>query len=424
MRRPSRRIRATLAVVATCAQVVAIVAAGVTADARGSGPPPTPVGGKPSPFPQELATPSDRTIRPDVLAASALLVDVGSGDVLYRKRASSPRPIGSLTKIMAALVVSERTRPDDRVTVAREAVFAKKDYGSGSVVGLRVGERRTVRDLVYGALLGSANDAARALAIHVAGSEAAFVEIMNERAVELGMAHTRFASATGLDDRGRSTAEDLFALARAALEDPRLAAAFRSRFHDIPAPRGPTRLIQNRNVLLWLYRGATGMKTGFTARAGFCLVASAEREGRGLIALVLGGPTEAFSDAAGLLNYGFDGFSRRALVEQGEELGDVRLIGGSVPVVAGTGLEGLVPIHDLRSVRFRLVADPLATYPPRPGEVIGTYRVSTHGTAIGSVPAVAAEVPVPAAPGDGPWWARAIGAVASAIGAVVGALFG
>jgi serine-type D-Ala-D-Ala carboxypeptidase (penicillin-binding protein 5/6) len=418
-----RRFRAAIVAACLCAQILAIVAAGSGAGARPKAPPPTPVNGKPSPFQSELHTPADGTTRPTLVAPTALLADLDSGDVLVAKGAAVRRPIASVTKLMTALEVLQHAKLGEVVRVARDAIFGNKEYGASSTLGLRDGERQTVKDLLYGALLGSANDAARALAIHVAGSEEEFVRLMNKRARGLGMRETRFASATGLDDRGRSTAADLLVLVEAVLDRPGLAEIVGTRSREIPSPGGKVRTIQNRNVLLWLYPGATGMKTGSTAAAGWCLVATAQHEDRRLAAIVLGAPTEAFSDAAALLNYGFDGFTQRTLVTASKRIGSVRLRGGSVPVMAGESLDALVPTQDLQNVRFRFDVDPRAAFPPAVGDVVGSYRVVVAGIDVGTVPLEVAGIPEPADPGAEPWWVRAATAVAGAVGSVIVALF-
>ncbi|HEX2424194.1 MAG TPA: serine hydrolase, partial [Actinomycetota bacterium] len=200
--------------VVTAMLVIAVVSAetGLTSFAtpHGDAPPPTPVRphGSLSPFPTSLATPTNATVAPTLTARSALLADLTSGDVMDEKAADQPVPIASLTKIMTALIALERTQLTDKVTVDPRAVFRRHDYGASSTLGLRAGERITVEDLLYAMMLGSANDAASALAIHIAGSEQAFVRVMNARAHRLGMRRTVFFSSTGLDDRGRSTARD------------------------------------------------------------------------------------------------------------------------------------------------------------------------------------------------------------------------
>jgi D-alanyl-D-alanine carboxypeptidase (penicillin-binding protein 5/6) len=382
------------------------------------GPPPTPVppSASLSPFPQVLHTPEQATSAPAIDAPAAVLADLDSGRVLFQQDPDTPRPIASLTKIMTALLVLERSNLTDRVVIDPRAVFDRKDYGSASTLGLRAGEQVSVEDLLFGLLLGSANDAAVALAIHVAGSEEAFVHLMNHRAGQLGMRNTHLASSNGLDDRGRSTPLDLLTLVRAAYEQPAFAQITSTRFHTITSAHRPNRRIENRNALLWLYPGAFGTKTGSTAAAGNCLVAAARRDGRRLVAIVLQAPGEVFSDAASLLNYGFGGFTRRTLVRTGQDEGTLRIRGGGAPVVAGRSLEALVPTTALGEVRFRMLTDPAAAFPPAPGERIGTLVVAAPSLPLGSVPLVVASVPPPPAT-TGPWWLRSLEAVGRAVGA-------
>jgi D-alanyl-D-alanine carboxypeptidase (penicillin-binding protein 5/6) len=376
-----------------------------------------------SPFPQVLRTPASATEFPSVSAQAALLADLGSGRVLFQKSANRPRPIASLTKIMTALVVLERTHLDDRVAVDPRAVFDRKDFGATSTLGLRAGERVSVEDLLYGLLLASANDAAVALAIHVAGNEDAFVALMNRKARRLGLDRTHFASSSGLDDRGRSTPADLLGLVEAAYREPVFRTITGTRFHTITSAHRRDRRIQNRNVLLWLYPGAFGTKTGSTAEAGNCLVASARRGGRRLVAIILHAPDEAFSDAASLLNYGFEGFTRRGLVRDGEDEGSLRIRGGTVPVVAGRALSALVPTASLDEIRSHAMIEPTAAFPPAPGERVGTLQISTPGLLLGSVPLLVTSVPPPPAT-SGPWWLRSFEAATRAVEAGVRALPG
>ena len=215
---------------------------------------------------------------------------------------------------MTGLLVLESSNPADVVTVTADAVIAEDERPGISALGLEVGEQITVDDLLYALLLQSANDAAVALADHVSGSEGRFVKDMNARAASLGMRDTRFRSPNGLDDRGYSTARDLMTLTRTAMAIPRFADDRGDHVpHDPGAGRLGTREIQNRDVLLWLYAGASGVKTGYTSRAGFCVVATAERDGRRLVAVVLGAPGDAFSDAASLLDHGFAAFTEHTI---------------------------------------------------------------------------------------------------------------
>jgi D-alanyl-D-alanine carboxypeptidase (penicillin-binding protein 5/6) len=256
----------------------------------------------------------------------------------------------------------------------------------------------------------------------LSGSVEAFTRLMDRRAAQLGMRDTRFFSPHGLDDRGRSTARDLLRLIRAAYDTKGFAPIVATKFATIPAPTGPPRVVQNRNVLLWLYPGAIGAKTGLTFGAGFCVIAVAERGERRLVSIVLDGDGEPFSDAATLLNFGFDGFTERTFVEEGEPVGDVRVLGGTVPVVAGADIRALVPTADLEAIEPTLVADPKAAYPPPVGERIGTIAITSPGVTYGSAPLLATRVELPPPPDGGPWWARAASAVGGAVLDVVGGL--
>jgi serine-type D-Ala-D-Ala carboxypeptidase (penicillin-binding protein 5/6) len=404
------------------APLVAGSGAVVRAGGSTGGPPPTPVavpggGTSPSPFPQVLRTPEPSRRAPEVRAASAVVADVDSGQILFAKNPDQERPIASLTKVMTALLVLTRSSPTDLVTVSADA--ANVGRPGTSELGLRVGERIRVGQLLYALLLQSANDAAVALAEHVAGSVDGFVHLMNRRAEALGLRHTRFASPNGLDDTGYSSASDLARLTRAAERAPGFGSIVATRFHTIPGE--PPRIVQNRNALLWLYPGATGVKTGFTTAAGDCLVATAERGGLRLVTVLLGEPGEPFSDAAALLNYGFTAFERRDLIADGASLGTVEIDGHAVAVAAGEGVDdALVPAGAHVSRTLSLSAH--VAYPPPRGARVGTLALHASGFALPSVPVVVAGVAPPPRPEPGPWWRRAAGAVVRAVSAVLDAL--
>jgi D-alanyl-D-alanine carboxypeptidase (penicillin-binding protein 5/6) len=410
-----------VALVAATAMVALASTGFVTA---GTGPPPTPVPphGSLSPFPSVLATPKDQAATPDISASAAVLADLDSGRLMYAKASDAARSIASLTKIMTALLVLEDGHLDAMVTIPEVAVFEPGAYGASSTAGLRAGERLTVRDLLYAMLLGSANDAAVALAIHEAGSIEAFVEQMNARADRLGMRGTRFLSPNGLDDRDRSTARDLVTLTLAAYDTAGFAPIVATKQRTIPGPGDTSRRIQNRNVLLWLYPGAIGAKTGSTAAAGYCLVATAARDGRRLVAIVLGAPADAFSDAATLMNYGFGAFEMHTFVHLGDPLGEVAIRGGTIPVVAGGTIEGLVPTDAVAGARRAVTVDPRAAFPTAPGQAVGTLRVTIPGLTVGTVSLLADALPTPTPVDDAPWWVRAADTVGSAVAQAVGGL--
>ncbi len=402
--------------------VGSVVTSAVGADLKTPPPTPVPPAGSPSPFVSHLSTPSPPSERPDVLAAAAVLADPDTGQVLYAKAATDRYPIASLTKLMAALLVLERTQPSDTVKVSKRVGRSSHRLGL-SELGLVGGERIAVGELLYGLLLQSANDAAEALAERVSGTGKRFVAEMNRRARELGMADTLFRSPGGLDDRGYSSAADLFTLTRAALQQPFLAHVVSTRFHQVLSRSEPPRVVQNRNVLLWLYPGTFGVKTGFTAKAGYNVIAAARRGHRRLVVVVLGSAGEPFSDAAALLNYGFAGFERRTLVRAGESLGTVGIRGGRVPVEAGSSLELLLPKGSEGRVTRSLEPDPMAAFPPMAGDVVGQIRIRVGKRPPASAPVVVSSVPPPPLPPSaGPWWRRAAGTIAAAVGELVHAL--
>ena len=383
-----------------------------------SPPPPTPVpvpggGTSPSPFPSILRTPAPETLEPpEVSAAAAVLVDLRSGQTLFALAPAERRPVASLTKIMTAYLVLSETSPSEVVTVSDRAANVTAVGVAG--LGLVAGEQVTIRDLLYALLLQSANDAAVALAEHVAGTVESFVVLMNETAARLGLTRTRFASPSGLDNAGYSTAREMARLTRAAFAREGFADIVATSTYSIPAPGGEDRVIQNRNALLWLYAGATGVKTGFTTPAGFCIVGTAERDDRRLLVVVLGEPREAFSDAAALLNYGFAAFERRPVIRVGRDLGTVPIGGRDVPVQAGGDLESLVPAQ--ARIRREVVVDPGVRFPPGRGQTIGRVVISVVGDrVIGSVPLVVSDVPPPPPlQDDRPWWRRGIETVVRA----------
>jgi D-alanyl-D-alanine carboxypeptidase (penicillin-binding protein 5/6) len=424
-----RRAARTVAVLlsTTVAALGALPLAGAAGHHARDVPPPTPVavpggGTSPSPFPTTLQTPPPSASAPRIVAGSAVLADLDTGQVLFTSDGDQERPIASLTKLMTAVLVLRRSEPEDVVTVSAEAATSVEGYGI-STLGLRQGERITVEELLYALLMQSANDAAVALAEHVSGSVDAFVKAMNAEARRLGMRHTRFYSPNGLDDRGYSTALDLARLTRVAYDQPLFARVDATRFHRIPSPTGTPRDIQNRNVMLWLYRGAIGGKTGYTSAAGFCVVAAARREGIRLVAVVLGAPGEPFSDAAELLNFGFAAFDRKRLVEAGQTFDAVDVQGRTVPIAAPRPLDALVRA-DAR-IEYEVVPHADVAYPPSVGEAVATLRVETGSTVLRRLPLVVTRVPPPPPPDDaGPWWRRAAGAVSDALSSAMSALFG
>jgi len=380
----------------------------------------------PSPFPTELQTPTPSTTPPDVTAQAAIVEDLSTGQVLFAKNPDTERSLASTTKIMTALLTLERAKPKDIVTVGADAA-EQGSVGAGfSELGLQEGEQLSVEDLLFALMLQSSNDAAIALADHVSGSVDAFDQAMNARARSLGLTHTVFYSPNGLDDRGHSTAREMAAITREAMATKGFAQIVRQKFDTIPAPSGPDRRVENRNVLLWLYRGATGVKTGYTSAAGFCLVATATRDGRGVVAVVLGSPsTEAsFDDAAALLDYGFTGYAVHTFVTAGDAFDPLPVGTQRLPIEASAGLQRLLP-EPAGKVEHRITILPGLAPPISAGQRVGTVTFSASGRAVGSVPLVASgalEAPGGPAPGSSgaAWWLRGLNSIA---GFGLGALF-
>ena len=247
-------------------------------------------------------------VRLDRPPAAGLLFDLDTGQALWSRNPRGVRPIASLTKIMTALVVAERTSPRDRPKITRTALRY-----SGSGVGvLPRGRRVPINGLLHGLLLVSGNDAAIALADHVAGSERRFVGVMNRRAQELGLRCTHFSSAYGLEKADRSCAADLAALARVVLEQPRIARIVRRREAAVrfPIPGGRLYLNTTNPLLRLRYPGTIGLKTGYTQRAGRTFVGVVRRRGRTLGVVLLGSPDPSVQ-AKQIFDRAFAGGKRR-----------------------------------------------------------------------------------------------------------------
>ena len=233
---------------------------------------------------------------------AGMVFDVATGDVLWRRRPLRRLPMASLTKIMTAIEVVERSRPDDRVKITRAALRYE-----GSAIGvLPRGRRVRLETLLNGALLVSGNDASIALAVHVAGSERRFVRLLNRRARGLGLRCTRFASSHGLEAGNRSCVRDLAVMTRVAMAEPRIRRIVRRRQVSFRFPiKGRRLFLSGHNPLIRLgYRGAIGLKTGYTDAAGRCFVGVARRRGRTLGVVLLNSANPA-KHAARLLDLGF-----------------------------------------------------------------------------------------------------------------------
>lgn len=324
---------------------------------------------------------------PAVSATGAVVWDPAEDRVLWGREEDVARPMASTTKMMTALLAVESGALDDTVVVSPRAAAIGRVPG-GATLGLDEGQRVPMRELLAGLLLRSGNDAAVAVAEHVAGSEAAFVAAMNARARELGLDDTSFVDASGLTDSPahHASPRDLARLGQIAMRDPEFADLvddFRVTFPDFGT-------LTSRNLLLDTYRGATGIKTGYTALAGLCLVASATREGRTLFAVVLGSD-DSFADTTALLDHGFDDFTVASAADV--DVGPYRTSTGDVPTRLVDARSRTVPVDGTVRVRSMLV--PEAGGPVQRGTRLGRAELVVAGKvvdtagieAVGALPA-------------------------------------
>ena len=337
-------------------------------------------------FPASAAEP---TRAPGVSAASAILYHPATGSVLFTKNADLRRPIASTTKIVTALTVL-RSEPDlDRtVMVPCEACGIE-----GSSLYLKAGEMLSVRDLLYGLLLASANDAAAALAVTNAGSIDAFADRMNAVSRELGLENSHFCNPHGLDvPEHYSTARDLAIIAAAALEDETFREIVSTKRYTIPCSDGGQRYLYNHNKLLNLYPGCIGVKTGFTKKSGRCLIGAAERDGITLISVTLNAPDD-WNDHAALLDFGFSLIETKTLLKAGEYVFDCPVVGGDKERLRVTNAEEISlalpkgvdqPTREIRLSRF--LAAPIAK-----GQIVGSIVYRMNGKTVGYSPLVATD---------------------------------
>jgi D-alanyl-D-alanine carboxypeptidase (penicillin-binding protein 5/6) len=321
-----------------------------------------------------------RAVKPPAVGCEACIVVADTGEVLWRRRAERQLPNASTTKMMTAILVADSGLAGE-VTVSASAAST-----GGGGLDLTEGQVWPVESLLAALLLSSSNEAAVALAEHVAGSEEAFVDSMNDRARALGLEDTRFVTPHGLDATGHySSAEDLAALAEVLLEDPFLRRTVAATELAVDGPEGEV-AIENRNLLLESYPGAIGVKTGYTLGAGNALVAAARRRGRTLIAVVLRAE-DSFADSTALLDYGFARLRRTVLVRAGEPVGGIVLDpAGAVRAVTAKASRGLVP-PDTVDFRFEEAAD--FELPVSDGDVVGRVAVTSRGRVVDELDAVA-----------------------------------
>lgn len=323
---------------------------------------------------------------------SAVLMDLTSGMVLYEKNSHEKLPIASVTKIMTLLLVmealdSEKITLEDSVTCSSEAASM-----GGSQIWLEPGEIMTVHELVKAAAVVSANDACAALAEHVSGTIEGFVQEMNTRAAELGMTDTHFLDCSGLNDEAYSCAHDVAVMSRELMKHP-LIKQYTTIWMD--TLRGGQSQLVNTNKLIRFYQGATGLKTGTTSTAGHNLSATAERNGLGLVAVILGCETtdERFGGARKLLDYGFAKYALYTPPWDPSLLTPIPVLRGvqtEVTAEVGEWQPLLVKKGEEKQITCAVTVAEDLEAPVAKGQIVGTVELKNGDEVLASYPILAA----------------------------------
>jgi D-alanyl-D-alanine carboxypeptidase (penicillin-binding protein 5/6) len=321
-----------------------------------------------------------------VPAQAAYLIEANSGRVLFAQNENERLPMASTTKIMTALIAIESGRLDETVSVPAAAVGTE-----GSSMYLREGEKITLRDLVYGLMLTSGNDAAVTIACFLDGGTEAFAAHMNARAAELNLLDTHFVTPNGLHDPAHyTTAHDLALLGAAALENPVFSEIVSAKYRTTD---GSVRhALKNKNRLLWEYEGGIGIKTGYTKKAGKCLVFAAERGGMKLVGAVLNCPT-MWNTAKTMLDAAFSTY-RAKLFLPAKTVFWVPVENGVKKALSAAPIRGILyptEIDGNEAFEVRTAFDAPRAAPVRAGDPVGTATLLLNGQAVCSVPIVATE---------------------------------
>ena len=324
----------------------------------------------------------------DLSCASAVLMEAKTGKILYEKNAEKALPPASVTKVMTLLLVMEAVASgkaswDDPVTVSERAASM-----GGSQIYLKVGETMPLSDMVKSVVIASANDAAVALAEHVSGSEEAFVAKMNERAAALSMTSTHFENTNGLDDSVQNhvtSARDIAIMSRELIKHPKIL-EYSSTWMD--TIRDGAFTLTNTNRLVRFYPGATGLKTGSTAKAKFCISATAERNGVSLIAVIMGAETrdERNAQAKKLLDYGFAGYG--VYRDDGRVLDPIPVDGGMKDTVSLSShpFSVALPKEKISSVKAVVELPERLSAPLSVGDTVGRVVYTLDGEVLGEAP--------------------------------------
>ncbi len=334
------------------------------------------------------------TFEDEIDCKSAILMEAQTGEVLYEHNADESLPPASVTKIMTLLLVMEaieqgKIKWDDTVTASAHACSM-----GGSQIYLKEGERMSVEDMIKSVVIASANDAALALAEHIAGSEQSFVKMMNDKALQLDMINTKFENTNGLDDttlNHYTSARDIAIMSRELIKHKKIL-EYSSIWMD--TIRNGEFGLTNTNRLVRFYKGCNGLKTGSTSKAGFCVSATAERDGMTLVCVIMGAENRDTRNkiATQLLDWGFANYGLFA--KPAGELRDIPIKGGTQSTVSAeySGYYCVMPKTDISRIQEEAVMDaPYYSAPLRIGDKLGKVSYTLDGKQIGSVSILCAE---------------------------------
>lgn len=330
----------------------------------------------------------------DVSAPSALLMDYSTGKILYEKNSHDQRPLASVTKIMTMLLAMEEISAgnlsyDDTITGSAHA----KSYG-GSTIFLDEGEQMSVRDIIKGIAVASGNDAAVALGEHISGSEEAFVQRMNQKAKELGMDNTNFVNCNGLDADGHySCAYDIALMSRELMKHNDI---FEFTTIWMDSLRNGQFTLSNTNKLVRFYEGCTGLKTGSTSKAGFCISATAKRDDLHLICVIMGAETskKRQADASSLLSYGFANYAINNYVQKDAEVAELKVEKGmskTVKIITKEDCSYLGAKNEKAEHETVIKLDKKIKAPVQKGDLAGSLVVNVNGKEFKTIDLICAQ---------------------------------
>ncbi len=326
-------------------------------------------------------------------ATSAIMIESSTGEVIFKKNENEKRPPASMTKMMSMLLIMEALEKGNITLEEEVTTSAYASSMGGSQIFLKVGEKMSINDMLKGIAIGSANDATVALAERIAGTEEAFVKLMNDKAVSLGCKNTNFKNATGLDAENHySTAYDMSLIAKELVRHKKILEYTRTYEDYLRKDTSSPFWLVNTNKLVRFYSSVDGLKTGFTKEAGYCLTSTAEKDNMRLITVVMNEPTPQIrnSETTSMLDYGFNMYSIDKLLDTDTPLDKVKVDLGKTLDAEIVPTEEVKILNsktsDKRNVTYDLELNKIKA-PVKKGDIVGTIKVYEEGNIINEIPA-------------------------------------